>query len=272
MARWGGREAGALPNSHSQITNKLEHLFCIFFWSPGGIIFVSLYLFSGEGVSERNVNLIARVAEWLFRLGRPYIWAADWQNLLEQIGEVGVIQQLRGTLCAPERSTRGTCAPAGRVIDFFIVHSAVLPLLGIIQVLYDVPTRPHWLVLLRFSAGRAALGRWRIAKPPPYPVAPPLGCEQEPNSSEARQVADSWGKRRRPRKGQVEPLVLRWYAGANAELATCFYDSPKNVGSVGLVSRVVWYIGATGKVWGIVRQATSGRHSGRFSTCASVSL
>jgi hypothetical protein len=117
-------EASLLPNG-----GVIEEARCVAahvnLGISGGIAFVSLYLCSGEGVSERNVNLIARVAEWLFRLGRPYMWAADWQNTPEQIGFLGVIQQLRGTICAPERLTRGTCAPAGRVIDFFVAHQSL---------------------------------------------------------------------------------------------------------------------------------------------------
>ena len=125
------------------------------------------------------------------------------------------------------------------MIDFFVVHAASL------EVLYDVPTRPHWPVVARLKASRAALRRWRIAKPPPYHLKPPLGCAQAPDSEAALRAAASWSQLgdsflAAVRPTEVEPLVLNWYAGAHEELAALFYDSPGSVGAIGDVSRVVW--------------------------------
>ena len=58
----------------------------------GGVFLHSAYLVSGQGLSESNIFVFARVAIWLHTMTRPFIWVADWDLTLEELGEMEVLR------------------------------------------------------------------------------------------------------------------------------------------------------------------------------------
>ena len=46
----------------------------------GGSIHVSTYLWAGEGLSQRNFDIMWAVAEWIVAIGRPFIWGGYFQG------------------------------------------------------------------------------------------------------------------------------------------------------------------------------------------------
>ena len=234
-APWGGvLEASCCVAAHVDVGIR------------GGLFVVSTYFFTGEGLSERNMALAARVAGWLHTQARTFVWAADWQNTPEAIGSCGFVQQLRASIMAPAVDGRGTRSNGSRVIDFFVVHPAVRPLLSKgCRVAFETLTRPHWPVIASLDMSRKALGHWRICKPAPMPVWPPAGCALDPGSAESVARAREWANltaavNDATDNSQVDQCVLHWYALAQEELLVTFYGVDGSRPIIGNVASVCW--------------------------------
>ena len=67
----------------------------------------SVYLYDGEGLAERNVKLMAAVAEHAARAKRPFIIAGDWNVEPAMVNEAWMPDALRARIVATE-DARGT--------------------------------------------------------------------------------------------------------------------------------------------------------------------
>ena len=153
----------------------------------GGVHIVSVYLWTGEGLSDRNVALLQRLELLLRTLRGPWLLCGDWNIDAEDFQRSGWPARLKGQLFAPRLPTCND-----RCYDFFIASRTLAPAILGVQAIRDVGGRPHRASRL-IVAGRAP--RTQIRKlvrprtipsnlPPPRPWGPPTTPKSVPSDPE----------------------------------------------------------------------------------------
>ena len=135
---------------------------------------ISVYLWSGEGLTERNLEVLSELARGLRRLHGPWIVGGDWNLEPVDLQRAGWIDLVGGSIAAPDCPTCG-----GRTLDFFVVPKCMSPLVVQVTTILDWGPAPHHGVRLilrgRGRYGAGALVR-KLAKPYPVGAALPSGC------------------------------------------------------------------------------------------------
>lgn len=168
---------GDLPESCSLFEGRA----LISIWPPvvaGGLVVVSIYGFTGEGQAKLNKLLWAKVGKFLVQFGRPFLLGGDWQTdpddeaLLLWAGAVDAM------VVAPSGSAvscRSSAAQGlGRTIDFFIISRALSQVVVDCEVLENIPTRPHFPVMITLDASKSVQRCWQRCAPKPFPLAGPF--------------------------------------------------------------------------------------------------
>ena len=104
----------------------------------GGIHLVSVYLWNGEGLSKRNLDLLHCLAQVLTTLDGPWILGGDFNLTPELLGECGWLQLARGVAFAPDLPTCNE-----KVYDFFVVSEGLAPAVFCVRTLEDGGFNPH---------------------------------------------------------------------------------------------------------------------------------
>ena len=109
-----------------------------------GIVIASVYLWTAEGMSFRNRELLTHVVGQLQALGAPWIIGGDFQVEPEIVAEVDSLKAARACVIAPQTAC-GTCRHAygSSEIDYFIVSDAVKTQVAGIRVQEEWPSTPH---------------------------------------------------------------------------------------------------------------------------------
>ena len=135
---------------------------------------MSVYLWSGEGLSQRNLDVLSELARGLKRLHGPWIVGGDWNLEPGDLQRAGWLELVGGSSVAPDGPTCG-----GRTLDFFVVPKCMSPLVVQVMTIVDWGPAPHHGVRLvlrgRGRHGAGALVR-KLAKPHPVGAALPSGC------------------------------------------------------------------------------------------------
>ncbi len=132
---------------------------------------MSLYLWSGEGVSQRNLLMLEAVACVTRSIRGPWIIAVDAQNLPEDIAKSGWLAMIDGVTIAPDEPTCGD-----RKINFFIVSRGLEHAVEAVYKVNDGGVGPHALVRLLLRSSPRAVRLRRLAVPPSVPAALPPAC------------------------------------------------------------------------------------------------
>ena len=151
----------------------------------GGVVFVNMYLKHSSGLGAFNWGILSKVGSFLKQVGLPFVIAADWQIEPDCIVTSGWPAALDATVFFPDR---GTCRPANKVIDYFVVSNA-LARVCVCKVLADIPTAPHFPVLLTFSAIPAEETIQVVQVPRRFPAALPTGCALPPHPDRWDEIA-----------------------------------------------------------------------------------
>ncbi|CAK0862233.1 unnamed protein product [Prorocentrum cordatum] len=115
---------------------------------PGGIAWGNVYLLSGVGLCQENLGALGRLAERLVTLGKPFVAAGDWNLEPSELADSPFLRRVRGAVVAP---ARGTCEPALRVLDYFVVSQHLVKARG--EVLRGWAVTPHWPAQLTIRSG-----------------------------------------------------------------------------------------------------------------------
>ena len=104
----------------------------------------SVYLHHGEGMSERNVKLMATVAEHAARASQPFLIAGDWNMEPSKVSDVWLPDVLRARVVATA-SCRDTAGHARGYsnLDLFVVRADLAEAVADVGVAWDAPTAPH---------------------------------------------------------------------------------------------------------------------------------
>ncbi|CAK0863259.1 unnamed protein product [Prorocentrum cordatum] len=109
-----------------------------------GIIYATVYLWTAEGMSYRNTEIINKVICQVEALGVPWIIGGDFQVAPEKMTEVESVKMAKARVVASGASC-GTCRHAYGVseIDYFIVADSLVSQVMHVRVQEEWPSAPH---------------------------------------------------------------------------------------------------------------------------------
>ena len=144
----------------------------------GGLLFLSLYLFDSEGLSDRNVELLERAGAAVVQHGGPWAIGGDFNMTPGELSGVAyLIRRMRGTIVAPKVPTcRGQ--DGGRVIDYFIIDERLRGTVWAVAPDLDLTTSPHLAVLLVLKSSIAAKCVRTARAPRTFPNTYLIGCRR----------------------------------------------------------------------------------------------
>ncbi|CAK0838667.1 unnamed protein product, partial [Prorocentrum cordatum] len=124
-------------------------------WIAAGrrALYVSIYLWAGEGMSFRSQKLLVEVMRYLVTSGLPWILAGDFQRAPKVFGEEVNLQIAEGALVAPTSdlgACRGSWGNSG-AIDYIIVCKQLASGVQSVWMQEERPSAPHKPVELRLS-------------------------------------------------------------------------------------------------------------------------
>jgi endonuclease/exonuclease/phosphatase family metal-dependent hydrolase len=172
------RGVGIRESDHS-CKDGMQHRLCLAWVSGiirGGIHCLSIYLKSGEGMSEANKAILEEAAVLLGLLKGPWIVAGDFNVNPEDLAATRWVDIVDGVLFAPALPTC-TTATSSNKYDYFVVHRSIAHAVVAVQRIEDGACKPHWpaRLLIKSNARRMAVRKLVRAKKVPgtLPFGPP---------------------------------------------------------------------------------------------------
>ncbi|CAK0888817.1 unnamed protein product, partial [Prorocentrum cordatum] len=148
-------------------------------WDTGGVLLVSAYMWTGEGLSERNLLILDRIGELTEMHAVPWILGMDAQLEPHTLHESGWFQDVGGVLHSTGNVTCDGIG-GGREIDYFVVAKGLSPALSQVERVEDSEVPPHWPVRMRSLKQPREAKVLRFIKPRAFPMALPVGCAPQP--------------------------------------------------------------------------------------------
>ena len=147
---------------------------------PQGFHLISVYLWTAEGLSERNKLLLHKVHLLTQSLRGPWVLGGDFNIDATVLQEAGWPRKLGGQLFAP---TVPTCHD--NVYDFFIVSLSLAGSVVGTQSVNDVGGRPHRPSRLLLAGGIQRQHIWKLVAPLPISSSLPPTAPMRPPSYSA---------------------------------------------------------------------------------------
>ncbi len=194
---------------------------------PGGRPFlgVAAYLYDGEGLGRRNLELAAKIGDHIAAQGVAmplFAIGADWNLEPEVLARARLADRLSGKIVAPS-AQRKTCRTrtAARTYDYFYVSAPLAELISDVDTVEGTGIRTHVPVRAVFYPRLAALRALGVRQPPRLPTERVFGPLPPPTPkwAEARRVAEEVCAM--ARGGGDEEAVLRRLDAAYAIWADC---------------------------------------------------
>ena len=140
----------------------------------GGLHFLSVYMWTNEGMSKRNLDLLQILAQVIDGLKGPWVLAADFNMNPQVIEQSGWLQLVKGRIVS---TTLPTCND--NVYDFYVVCSPLAAgVRGVSRVL-DAGVYPHFHVRLYLQANCRLLTKRVLRSPVLLGPRVPPGCFQK---------------------------------------------------------------------------------------------
>ena len=94
-------------------------------WSDGvlrgGLLMISVYFWHGEGLTDRNMEILSKAADIVLSHGGPWAIGGDFNMEAKELsGASELLRRMRGVVVVPSGTTCKT-KPGGSVIDFFLL-------------------------------------------------------------------------------------------------------------------------------------------------------
>ena len=167
----------------------IQHRVSLIHWNglvKGGVDLGSVYLISGEGPSEANLELLEEVGEHLVALKRPFVIGGDWQMTVDELESTGWVQRVGGMIVRPHKDFPPSCSSgSGRMIDYFVIAAGLAHMVEDCYVVEEATTVPHRPVRIVFWARIKAPMVRMLKKPEFFPSVAVFGPRRE---------QDHWGE------------------------------------------------------------------------------
>ena len=150
---------------------------------PGGFHCGSLYLHDGIGLDhELNLKVLQGIAARVNLLQGPLVLSADWNGTPEELVATGFLKLIGGHIIRPVGKT--CSAGKGRILDYFVVSSSMLPYVRGAFNVEDAGASPHSPVRLIFGSTprKDTVRMLKVPKshPPVLPHGPDRQCVDDP--------------------------------------------------------------------------------------------
>ena len=123
---------------------------------------MSVYCVTGEGLSARNLAILAEVARILSRIRGCWLVAGDFNLTPQQLHESGWVDLVGASVCAPQVPTCNQ-----KVMEFFVLDRRLVDAGAVkgLAVVRDSPGNPHYAVRLWLD-GRCRRNQVRMLSSP----------------------------------------------------------------------------------------------------------
>jgi hypothetical protein len=145
-----------------------------------GIVFASLWLYPGEGLSQRNLDLLDAVGKVLRGTALPFVLAGDFNVSAACMAETGWVEAVGGIIVTPGEAFTCISPFSSSAIDFFIIDARLSGCVTSCHVDIDAHTRPHRPVVLKLHGNARSRTINVLWKPRDIPVASCIGCSPRP--------------------------------------------------------------------------------------------
>ena len=147
----------------------------------GGLLIISIYLWDGEGMSDRNKEILEQAGLHIKMYGGPWLIAGDFNMTPEQLNSgAGAWLLTMGAIVIQPEGMTCRSSGGGRTIDYCIIDHRISGTVKSIKVDNDFPSSPHFPVRIRVRGGAAKELVTVLKAPAMFENARPIGCERRP--------------------------------------------------------------------------------------------
>ena len=149
--------------------------------TKAGILILSVYLWTNEGLSAKNLRVLAAAAAIIDSHGGPWLIGGDFNMTPEELQQ-GAGWEWLGRVGGVVRGTgTPTCAGGvGRELDFFIIDARLAEQVIKVEPVLSLRKEPHSPVRMVLKATRANLLMKVVKRPGMFPITKPIGCCRMP--------------------------------------------------------------------------------------------
>ncbi len=148
----------------------------------GGMACLTLYLWTSEGMSQRNVALVEAALAVASTCGCAWLMGADWnvtpKALREAVGRM--LDRVGAVIRAPAEATCYPPTGQPKVLDYFLVDSRIADAVGEAQLAREVVGSPHRAVKITVKGKEVGGLVQMVRKPKMLPRDRPTGCPRRP--------------------------------------------------------------------------------------------
>jgi len=149
--------------------------------ASGGVIVLSLYLVSGQGLKDANTKLLEQVGLVLKAIDRPCIVGGDFQMEKKALEQSGWPEAMGAVVFAPSAYTCVSSRSAS-IIDVFVVSQDIAGMVVSVETRTHVTDiRPHKPVRIVFEGAQKLEWVKKVHRPKAFPSTLPYGPAPEPN-------------------------------------------------------------------------------------------
>ena len=134
----------------------------------GGVVVYNAYLWTSEGFSQKNVQILETVLAHKAGHGKPWLLGGDFQIEAEVMQQSIWPRNLDAVVLAPSGPTCMSKG-GGSTIDYFLVDRRVKTLFGAAETLLDGPLQPHHPVQVVVAGGWHKEPAYYLKKPKSFP-------------------------------------------------------------------------------------------------------
>ncbi len=170
----------------------------------GGFIGLSMYLWTSEGMTSRNISLVEAALGVASTCGCAWVIGADWNVTPKELREAagGMMDRAGAVVRAPSEATCHPAVGRPRVLDFFLVDARMAAAVSEATLEQAVAGSPHRAVRITVR-GKEVGGLVQVVKKPrALPRERPTGCPRRPlvpggreaegNGGEPRDLEEAW--------------------------------------------------------------------------------
>ncbi len=141
----------------------------------GGLHLITAWPHNSEGITERNLDILDRVAQVISSIRGPWVAGADWNMSPATLAATGWLDLVDAVAVVPDG-----CTCLESVIDYFVVPRSLLHAVAGISIVEDAGFHPHKPVRMYLRADARSLKVRRMRRPTPFSRGKgPPGCLPE---------------------------------------------------------------------------------------------
>ena len=182
----------------------------------GGVVVYNAYLWTSEGLTARNVDILEVLMRHKAGHGKPWFLGGDLQTAAEDLRETRWPRDLDAVIVAPEGPTCSGGKSGGRTIDYFLVDRRVKGFFGAATTWLTSPFKPHSPVAVEVRGGWQRAEALYLRKPRAFPkqrLIGPLEKEEDwaPLKERVRCAIEGHGTQGRDVQAGALEASWRWW-------------------------------------------------------------